>query len=56
MTVTALFSVSPVEVNVDSILKRKQETEGVVMEIFLFLIVITERKKINESKFGQKHF
>jgi len=35
---------SPVDVDVDSIFKMKGETDGVVMEILLPLIVVTEEK------------
>lgn len=37
---------SPVDVDVDSIFKRKEETLGVVMEILASLIVITEEKTL----------
>lgn len=32
------------DVDVDSIFERKEETDGVVVEILLLLIVITEEK------------
>lgn len=41
---------SPVDVHVDSIFERKGEADGVVMEIFPPLIVITE-EKINFTYF-----
>lgn len=41
---------SPVDVHIDSIFKRKGEADGVVMEIFPPLIVITA-EKINFTYF-----
>lgn len=39
-----MFANSPVDVDVDSIFEMKRETDGVVMEVLLPLIVITEDK------------
>ena len=42
--VIVMYADSPVDVDVDSIFKRKSTTDGVVMEILHPLIVITEEK------------
>lgn len=39
------YAVSPVDIDVDSILERKHEADGVVLEIFLHFIVITAEKR-----------
>lgn len=39
-----MYADSPMNVDVDSIFERKRETDGVVMEILLPLIVITDEK------------
>lgn len=39
-----MYADSPMDVDVDTIFERKRETDGVVKEILLPLVVITEEK------------
>lgn len=46
ITIVTVSADSPVDVDVDAIFQRQSEADGVVMEILLPLIVITEDRTV----------